>query len=102
MESGLAQAGYLPQESRRQVFTEGCHRPVWEAYRIPAQWRSKRGEGVIDGKRCGVVTQNIGPAAFRNEHQQEARACAEASKDEGHVNLASAGVCISARTRVTP
>src|ERR1700730_738164 len=45
---------------------------------------------------------NIAAAAFRNEHQQEARACAEASKDDGHVNLASAGVCISARTRVTP
>ena len=45
---------------------------------------------------------NIAATAFSNEHQQEVRACVEASKDDGHVNLASAGVCISARRRATP
>ena len=40
----------------------------------------------------------IAAAAFGKEHQQEARACVEASKSYGHVNLASAGACIIART----
>ena len=35
---------------------------VWDACGLPLKWRSKLGEGVIEGKRCGV-TQNIGQAA---------------------------------------
>ena len=35
---------------------------VWDTFGLPNKWRSKLGEGVIEGKRCGV-TQNIGFAA---------------------------------------
>jgi hypothetical protein len=40
-----------------------CGTPaVWEAFSLPDKWRSRLGEGMINGKRCGV-TQNIGPSA---------------------------------------
>jgi hypothetical protein len=42
----------------------------------------------------------IAAAAFRKERQQETRACVEASKHDGHVDLASARACIIARTGV--
>jgi hypothetical protein len=34
--------------------------PVWDTFGLPDKWRSRLGEGVIQGKRCGI-TQNIGP-----------------------------------------
>lgn len=42
----------------------------------------------------------IAAAAFRKERQHDARTCVQASKTDGHVNLASAGACIIARTGV--
>jgi hypothetical protein len=37
---------------------KGGTKAVWDAFGLPTQWRSRLGEGVIIGKRCGV-TQNI-------------------------------------------
>jgi hypothetical protein len=35
---------------------------VWDTFGLPDKWRSRLGEGVMDGKRSGT-TQNIGPIA---------------------------------------
>jgi hypothetical protein len=45
---------------------------VWDAFGLPDKWRSKLGEGVIEGKRCGV-TQNIGPACRKQGSRQSQR-----------------------------
>jgi hypothetical protein len=52
----------FPHNPDGKYFLKGGTPVVWGAFVLPHQWRSKLGEGVIDGKRCGV-TQNIGPAA---------------------------------------
>ena len=52
----------FPANPDGKYFLKGGTRAVWEEFRLPAKWRSRLGEGVIPGKRCGV-TQNIGPAA---------------------------------------
>lgn len=52
----------FPDNPDGKYFLKGATRAVWDRYNLPDKWRSKRGEGVIDGKRCGT-TQNIGPAA---------------------------------------
>jgi hypothetical protein len=52
----------FPANCDGKYFLKGATSAVWEAFGVPAKWRSKLGEGVIDGKRCGF-TQNIGPAA---------------------------------------
>jgi outer membrane receptor protein involved in Fe transport len=43
---------------------------VWDTFSVPDKWRSNRGEGVIDGKRCGT-TQNIGPAARERRYARQ-------------------------------
>jgi hypothetical protein len=54
----------LPNNPDGKYFLKGGTLAVWEAFGLPHKWRSKLGEGLIAGKRCGV-TQNIGPAARR-------------------------------------
>jgi hypothetical protein len=52
----------FPTNPDGKYLLKGGTQAVWEDFRLPQKWRSKLGEGLIDGKRCGV-TQNIGPAA---------------------------------------
>ena len=58
----------FPDNPDGKYLLKGATRAVWNAYRVPDKWRSKRGEGMVDGKRCGT-TQNIGPAARRQWHE---------------------------------
>lgn len=55
----------FPSNPDGKYFLKGGTPAVRDTFGLPDKWRSKLGEGVIDGKRCGV-TQNIGPAA-RNQ-----------------------------------
>jgi hypothetical protein len=52
----------FPTNPDGKYLLKGGTPAVWEAFKLPRKWRSRLGEGVIEGKRCGV-TQNIGPAA---------------------------------------
>jgi hypothetical protein len=52
----------FPANCDGKYFLKGGSPAVWEAFYVPDKWRSRLGEGVIEGKRCGV-TENIGPAA---------------------------------------
>jgi hypothetical protein len=58
----------FPHNPDAKYLLKGGTPAVWEAFRLPNKWRSKLGEGVIDGKRCGV-TQNISAAARQRRHQ---------------------------------
>ena len=49
----------FPHNPDGKYFLKGGTPTVWEAFRLPDKWRSKLGEGTINGKRCGT-TQNIG------------------------------------------
>jgi hypothetical protein len=42
---------------------------VWETFLVPDKWRSRLGEGVIEGKRCGI-TENIGPATRKRRSRR--------------------------------
>jgi hypothetical protein len=50
-----------------KYFLKGGTRAVWDELQLPNRWRSRLGEGLIKGKRCGV-TQNIGPAARQRRY----------------------------------
>jgi hypothetical protein len=63
----------FPANPDAKYLLKGGTRAVWEEFRSPTKWRSKLGEGSIDGKRCGV-TQNIGPAA-RERHYRHGEFC---------------------------
>jgi hypothetical protein len=52
----------FPENCDGKYLLKGGSPAVWETFKVPTKWRSRLGEGVIDGKRCGV-TENIGPAA---------------------------------------
>ena len=52
----------FPANPDGKYLLKGGTRAVWAEFRLPQRWRSKLGEGLSEGKRCGV-TQNIGPAA---------------------------------------
>ena len=52
----------FPSNPDGKYFLKGGTPAVWDEFRLPDKWRSKLGEGVIEGKRCGA-TQNIGHAA---------------------------------------
>ena len=52
----------FPANPDGKYFLKGGTPTVWDAFGVPRKWRSKLGEGLIEGKRCGV-TQNIGPRA---------------------------------------
>jgi hypothetical protein len=52
----------FPYNPDGKYFLKGGTPAVWGAFGLPNKWRSKLGEGVIEGKRCGV-TQSIGFAA---------------------------------------
>jgi hypothetical protein len=52
----------FPSNPDGKYLLKGGTSAVWETFGLPGKWRSKLGEGVIEGKRCGV-TQNIGFAA---------------------------------------
>jgi hypothetical protein len=52
----------FPANPDGKYFLKGGTRAVWDEFQLPSKWRSKLGEGLIEGKRCGV-TQNLGPAA---------------------------------------
>ena len=52
----------FPSNPDGKYFLKGGTPAVWNAFHLPDNWRSKLGEGVIEGKRCGA-TQNIGHAA---------------------------------------
>jgi hypothetical protein len=54
----------FPHNLDGKYFLKGGTPAVWDAFNVPNKWRSKLGEGVIAGKRCGT-TQNIGLAARR-------------------------------------
>ena len=55
----------FPAKLDGKYFLKRGTRAVWEQFQLPNKWRSKLGEGLIAGKRCGM-TQNIGPATRRN------------------------------------
>jgi hypothetical protein len=57
----------FPANPDAKYLLKGGTKAVWEAFRSPDKWRSKLGEGLIEGKRCGV-TQDIGPAARRDQN----------------------------------
>ena len=52
----------FPANPDGKYLLKGGTPAVWVAFGLPNKWRSKLGEGVIEGKRCGT-TQNIGLAA---------------------------------------
>ena len=52
----------FPANPDGKYLLKGGTSAVWEEFMLPTKWRSKLGEGMIDGKRCGVA-QNIGPLA---------------------------------------
>jgi hypothetical protein len=64
----------FPTNPDGKYLLKGGTLAVWEEFRLPHKWRSRLGEGLIEGKRCGV-TQNIGPAArgrrFLRQHQRK-------------------------------
>jgi hypothetical protein len=51
----------FPANPGGKYLLKGGTSAVWDAFRLPDKWRSKLGEDVIEGKRCGI-TENIGPA----------------------------------------
>ena len=51
----------FPANPDGKYLLKGGTPAVWEEFRLPDKWRSRLGEGSIDGKRCGI-TQNVGPA----------------------------------------
>jgi hypothetical protein len=59
----------FPASPDGKYLLKGGTPTVWDAFALPEKWRSKLGEGVIDGKRCGI-TQNIGAAARDRSHRQ--------------------------------
>jgi hypothetical protein len=58
----------FPANPDGKYLLKGGTPAVWEAFSLPDKWRSRLGEGVIHGKRCGV-TQNISAAARQRCHQ---------------------------------
>lgn len=52
----------FPSNPDGKYLLKGGTPVVWNAFNLPDKWRSKLGEGLIEGKRCGL-TQNIGAAA---------------------------------------
>jgi hypothetical protein len=52
----------FPANPDGKYLLKGGTQAVWNAFNLPDKWRSKLGEGLIEGKPCGV-TQNIGAAA---------------------------------------
>jgi hypothetical protein len=52
----------FPHNPDGKYLLKGGTPAVWSASGLPGKWRSRLGEGIIDGKRCGL-TQNIGAAA---------------------------------------
>ena len=54
----------FPHNPDGKYLLKGGTPAVWEEFGLPRKWRSKLGEGLIAGKRCGT-TQNIGRAARR-------------------------------------
>jgi hypothetical protein len=63
----------FPANPDGKYLLKGGMRAVWEEFHSPLKWRSKLGEGLIAGKRCGA-TQNIGPAA-RERHYRHGEFC---------------------------
>jgi hypothetical protein len=63
----------FPANPDGKYLLKGGTRAVWEEFGLPCKWRSKLGEGLIEGKRCGV-TQNLGPAA-RERHDRHGEFC---------------------------
>jgi hypothetical protein len=43
----------FPANPDGKYFLKGGTAAVWEEFRLPTKWRSKLGEGLIEGKRCG-------------------------------------------------
>lgn len=54
----------FPENPDGKYFLKGATPAAWREWHVPERWQSRRGEGVIEGKRCGT-TENIGPAARR-------------------------------------
>jgi hypothetical protein len=54
----------FPANPDGKYLLKGGTPAVWEEFGLPRKWRSKLGEGLIAGKRCGT-TQNINRAARR-------------------------------------
>jgi hypothetical protein len=69
-----------PANPDGKYLLKGGTRAVWDEFHLPNRWQSKLGEGLIEGKRCGV-TQNIGPttrARYLNQRKciAQKRGCA--------------------------
>jgi hypothetical protein len=62
----------FPHNPDGKYFLKGGTPAVWDAFGLPGKWRSKLGEGVIEGKRCGI-TQNLGPATRERRRQHQRR-----------------------------
>jgi hypothetical protein len=62
----------FPLNHDGKYFLKGGTSAVWDSFGLPNKWRSRLGEGLIGGKRCGV-TQNIGPAARKRKDRQSQR-----------------------------
>jgi hypothetical protein len=67
----------FPANPDGKYLLKGGTPAVWEAFALPGKWRSKLGEGLIEGKRCGL-TENIGPAARERRYYQ--RECGSGKK----------------------
>jgi hypothetical protein len=59
----------FPANPDGKYLLKGGTPAVWDTFNLPDKWRSRLGEGLIDGKRCGT-TQNIGPIARARGHHQ--------------------------------
>jgi hypothetical protein len=58
----------FPANPDGKYLLKGGTPAVWDAFALPDKWRSRLGEGLIEGKRCGL-TQNVGPAARERSHR---------------------------------
>jgi hypothetical protein len=54
----------FPANPDGKYLLKGGTPAVWDAFGLPDKWRSRLGEGLIEGKRCGT-TQNISTSSRR-------------------------------------
>jgi hypothetical protein len=59
----------FPANPDGKYFLKGGTRAVWDEFHLPNKWQSKLGEGLIEGKRCGM-TQNLGPTARAQQNNR--------------------------------
>jgi hypothetical protein len=69
----------FPANPDGKYLLKGGTRAVWDEFALPDRWRSRLGEGLIEGKRCGV-TQNLGPTARERRDRQGKYSLAHSSR----------------------